>query len=94
MDIQYDWRFRVPHESLQVHMIDYQQGEKLFDASLALHRRKISRKALTGLLLRYPMLTGKVVAMIYWQALRLILKRTPFFAHPNKNDSMVERNSR
>jgi DUF1365 family protein len=91
MDIQYDWRFRVPHESLQVHMIDYQQGEKLFDASLALQRRKMTRKALTGALLRYPMLTGKVVAMIYWQALRLILKRTPFFSHPNKRESNAER---
>jgi DUF1365 family protein len=82
MDIHYDWRFREPQESLQVHMIDYQGGEKLFDASLALQRRKISRSSLNGVLLRYPVMTGKVITMIYWQALRLVLKKTPFFAHP------------
>lgn len=82
MDIHYDWRFRVPSDSLRVHMIDYQGGDKLFDASLALKRRKITRSALNKMLLRYPVLTGKVILMIYWQALRLVLKRTPFFSHP------------
>jgi len=84
MDIHYDWRFRVPNDALQVHMIDYQGGEKLFDASLALKRRAVTRSSLNGVLVRYPMLTGKVIAMIYWQALRLVLKRTPFFPHPNR----------
>jgi len=82
MAIRYDWRFRVPEDSLQVHMIDYQGGDKLFDASLALKRRIITRSSLNGMLLRYPLLTGKVITMIYWQALRLVLKRTPFFSHP------------
>jgi DUF1365 family protein len=91
MDIHYDWRFREPYDSLQVHMIDYQGGDKLFDASLALDRRKITRASLTGVLIRYPMMTGKVITMIYWQALRLVLKRTPFFSHPKKRNSMAER---
>jgi len=83
MAVRYDWRFRVPADSLQVHMIDYQGRDKLFDASLALKRRTITRSSLSGMLLRYPLLTGKVITMIYWQALRLVLKRTPFFSHPN-----------
>lgn len=94
MDIHYDWRFREPHDSLQVHMIDYQGGEKLFDASLALKRRAITRSSLTGVLIRYPVMTGKVIAMIYWQSLRLVLKRTPFFTHPKKRQSMAERISK
>jgi DUF1365 family protein len=91
MDIHYDWRFRVPGDSLRVHMIDFQRGERLFDASLSLSRREITRAALTGVLFRYPMMTGKVITMIYWQALRLILKKTPFFTHPEKRGSAVER---
>jgi len=82
MNIHYDWRFRLPGDSLQVHMIDYQGGEKLFDASLALGRREINRSSLNRVLMRYPVMTGKVITMIYWQALRLVLKKTPFFAHP------------
>jgi DUF1365 family protein len=84
MDIRYDWRFRVPDDSLRVHMIDYENGKKLFDASLALRRREITSRALNRVLIRYPVLTGKVVIMIYWQALRLILKRTPIITHPKK----------
>lgn len=82
MNIHYDWRFRVPGDSLQVHMIDYQGGEKLFDASLALRRWEINRSSLNSVLIRYPVMTGKVITLIYWQALRLVLKRTPFFSHP------------
>jgi DUF1365 family protein len=29
-------------------------------------------------------MTLKVAALIYWQALRLWLRRTPFFTHPAK----------
>ena len=72
-------------------MIDYENGEKLFDASLALQRREISGRSLTRVLLQYPVLTGKVITMIYWQALRLILKRTPFFTHPKKIQPPGER---
>jgi DUF1365 family protein len=91
IDIHYDWRFRLPDDSIGVHMIDYERGEKLFDASLALQRRRINRQTLTRVLLRYPVMTGKVVTLIYWQALRLLLKRTPFFAHPKKRKLSSER---
>jgi DUF1365 family protein len=91
MDIHYDWRFREPDDSLRVHMIDYENGEKLFDASLALQRREITRGSLTRVLIRYPVMTGKVITMIYWQALRLILKRTPIFTHPKKREPSGER---
>jgi len=94
MNIHYDWRFRLPDKSLQVHMIDYQGGEKLFDASLALQRRQINRGSLTGIIFRYPMMTGKVISMIYWQSLRLALKKTPFYTHPKKKESVDERLSR
>ena len=90
MDIHYDWRFRLPGDSIRVHMIDFEKGEKLFDASLGLHRRPITRQALTQILFRYPMMTVKVITLIHWQALRLLLKRTPFFIHPKKRDLSSE----
>ena len=91
IDIQYDWRFQVPGDSIRVHMIDYEKGAKLFDASLALERQPLSRQALTHYLLRYPVMTGKVVILIYWQSLRLLLKKTPFFTHPKKRELSSER---
>ena len=65
-------------------MIDFENGQKLFDASLALKRREISAWALTDVLIKYPLMTAKVTTMIYWQALRLLLKKTPLFVHPKK----------
>ena len=86
MNIDYDWRFREPDRTLRVHMIDYHDGQLLFDASLALQRRDISPGALTDVLIKYPLMTAKVTAMIYWQALRLLLKKTPVFDHPKKRN--------
>jgi DUF1365 family protein len=31
-----------------------------------------------------PLVTAKVAALIYWQALKLLVKRTPFYTHPAK----------
>ena len=84
MDIHYDWRFRVPGDTIRVHMIDMENGKKLFDASLMLKRRPISHRELTRVLMKYPFMTMKVTTMIYFQALRLLLKNTPFFTHPKK----------
>ena len=84
MNIKYDWRFCEPDAFIRVHMIDYEQGKKIFDASLQLQRREISQRALSRVLIKYPLMTAKVTAMIYWQALRLLLKRTPIFDHPKK----------
>jgi hypothetical protein len=93
MDIRYDWRFRIPGEGLQIHMIDEQDGQRLFDATLTLRRRAISRSALTKALIKYPFMTLKVSAMIYFQALRLTLKKVPFFTHPRKRRVQQERTS-
>ena len=91
MDIDYDWRFREPDASIRVHMIDFENGQKLFDASLALERREISPWALSRVLIKYPLMTAKVTTMIYWQALRLLLKRTPLFDHPKKRKPIGRR---
>jgi DUF1365 family protein len=84
MNVRYDWRFRMPGERLQVYMINYSGGKKLFDASLSLERREISRASLNQVVTRYPWMTAKVTLMIYRQAFRLWRKRTPFYAHPEK----------
>jgi uncharacterized protein len=86
MQIAYDWRFAVPGERLRAHLINYQDGQPVFDATLDLARRPINRTNLTRMLLLYPAMTVKVVAMIYWQALKLKYKRTPFYAHPAKQE--------
>jgi DUF1365 family protein len=84
MDIDYDWRFSVPGDRLNVHLMNFKNGKRLFDATLNLSRMPINRENLTRMLLLYPAMTLKVVGMIYWQALKLKIKQTPFFDHPGK----------
>ena len=84
MDLDYDWRFLEPGVRLQAHMASTRDGQKLFDATLSLRRRPISRANLTGVLVRYPLMTVKVVVAIHWQALKLWRKKAPFYTHPAK----------
>jgi DUF1365 family protein len=82
MDQQYSWQVTEPGARLAVAIDSHEGGRKMFDSTLVLHRLEISGRTLARMLGRYPLLTARVVAAIYWQALRLWLKRVPVFAHP------------
>ena len=87
MDIDYDWRFTRPAEQLVVHMKNFQQGEQLFDATLSLRERHINGASLAAVLIRFPLVTVKIIAAIYYQALRLWLKKIPFVPHPDRQEA-------
>jgi hypothetical protein len=82
MDIDYDWRFTPPGATLGVHMINQRAGRRVFDAVLTLRRREITGASLAAALVRQPCGSASALLRIYWQALRLWSKRTPFHAHP------------
>jgi DUF1365 family protein len=83
MDMDYDWRSNTPGEKLCLYMGNLSRGEKVFDASLSLQRHSITPASLRRFLWAYPFMTLKVCIAIYWQALRLWLKGTPFHSHPS-----------
>lgn len=88
MDIEYDWVLSAPGDRLSVCMANSKDGERLFDAALILRRTEISGRSLAGVLLKFPLMTVWVIVAIYWQALRLWLKRVPVHTHPATADEV------
>ena len=90
MDQTYRWRFSAPGETLSVHMDNLESRGKLFDATLTLERRPITGATLASALATHPFMTAKVIAAIYYQALKLKLKGAPFHPHPATGGSQEE----
>ncbi len=86
MDQDYDWLFSFRPGECRIHMNVSRQGEKAFDATLMVRSTALARKTLHGALIRFPLESFKVVAGIYWNALRLKLKGAPFHDHPATTD--------
>jgi DUF1365 family protein len=89
MDIDYDWSFTVPSDRNNVFMANSRDGERFFDASMMMERKEINAGSLARVLIAFPLLTFRIVVAIYWQALRLWLKRTPLYVHPKKKKTVT-----
>ncbi|MDR0277316.1 MAG: DUF1365 domain-containing protein [Paucimonas sp.] len=89
-DMDYHLGFRLDGPHIRIHMENWRQGEKVFEADLALQRRPLDRAAVHRFVLSFPWMSLRTVTAIYWQALRLLLKRTPIHDHhPSQGDQRL-----
>lgn len=92
MDLAYDWRFSFCESNIIIHMrlLKNNQGKHgqvtrdlVFDATMNMQFEPLTQSTMQTLPIRYPLQTLKVVAGIYWQALKIKLKGNRFYLHPN-----------
>ncbi len=82
MDHRYGTRATAPAQTLSVHIASSRAGATVFDATLGLRRRELTRRSMAGITARYPLATIRVLALIYAHALGLKLAGMPVHRHP------------
>jgi DUF1365 family protein len=86
MEMGYRMAFSLPGAKLGVkienHLDHPMEGvRKILDVSMSMKRLDLTSSNLNRLLVKYPFASVKVFVGIYWQALRLYLKKIPVFSH-------------
>lgn len=85
MELNYRWTLSAPSETLSVKMESLDSaGRLIFDASMSLRARPLGFRSLARTLIANPLMTWKAIPAIYFQALRLALKRLRFYSHPSQ----------
>lgn len=78
------YRFRItePGDRVSAHIDVLRGGERVFDTTLSAERRDLDSSALLKTVARHPHLGLWTLGLIHYQALRLWMRKAPFFSKP------------
>lgn len=89
MDQDYLWQVGVPGKDLSVHLATERDGRAYFEADMKLARQELSSWTLASNLARSPVNAARVMVAIYYQALRLWMKKCRYYPHPKTGSPNV-----
>lgn len=87
IDMQYKWHIRQPNEKLRL-KLDCHKQDKHFTAAIALNKVALNNATLRKSLFQFPHMTIKTLLGIYWQALKLFIKKVPIYDHPGGSEKI------
>ncbi|RUS60129.1 DUF1365 domain-containing protein [Pseudorhodobacter sp. E13] len=86
----YEFRFDITPDRIGI-WIDYTQGNGGLIATLTGPRKPLTNRAILWACLCRPFGSRRVLTLIHWQALKLWIKRAPFFTRPEPPEQDVSR---
>ncbi len=93
--VEGDYRFRfmvTPDRSRTVARVDFDDATgPLIETSVSGRLEPLTQQSMRHALWRYPAMTLGVMVRIHWQALKLFLKKVPFFGKPTPPTTFTTR---
>lgn len=85
MDMHYHWRISQPGNTLAVKIACHKTDNnhtRHFEAAIAMRKKPLTPKTLLKEMSKIPSTALKTVWGIYWEALKLFIRRVPFYGYP------------
>ena len=79
LDLSFDFKLQIPGDKLDIRIDDRDGADKILLSTLTGKRAALTNSKLFWFTLKYPLVTLKVIFFIHWHAMRLWLKRLPFY---------------
>lgn len=82
MEARYNFRILPPGRTVRLRILETEQGSPLLSAAFRGVGRPLDTFTMAACLLKFPLLTWKIIGGIHWEALKLWLKGARFRSSP------------
>jgi DUF1365 family protein len=93
--ISYDndlrWQFKIPGEKIMMAIDSIKNDRVELKTLVTGNRKELNNTSLLWALLRYPMVTLMIIALVHYQALRLFIKKIKFYRKNETDKQIIEK---